>query len=174
MDRDAPFHQSFGRWNIIRHKLFTPGVPELFSQDKFHSLLNKSTLEILAIIFGIYIVAVALFAVAYRLISTYFGCNLDVNNMVEAYFFSLETMTTVGYGTRDQFFGGCYTVLAVTVSQACFGLLLDAILIGVLFTRLSRPSTRASTVVFSDFAVIRRVRGEFFFMFQVNHHKWIL
>ncbi len=174
MDRDAPFHQSFGRWNIKRNRLSTPGVPELFSQDKFHSLLNKSTSEIVGFIFGLYIVAVALFAVAYRLISTYFDCNLAIESMIEVYFFSLETMTTVGYGTKDQFFGGCYSVLAVTVTQACFGLLLDAILIGVLFTRLARPSTRASTIVFSDFAVIRRVRGEFYFMFQVKQHWWIL
>ncbi len=168
MDRDAPFHQSYGRWNIKRRMLSTYGVPELFSQDRFHSLLNKSTLEILALIFGLYIVSVALFAIAYRLISNFLDCNLDISNMVQAYFFSLETMTTVGYGTKDQFFGGCYSVLIITIAQACFGLLLDAILIGVLFTRLSRPSTRASTVVFSDFAVIRRVRGEFYFMFQVK------
>ncbi len=171
MDRDAPFHQSFGRWNIKRIRLSTPGIPELFSQDRFHSLLNKSTTEIVGVIFGLYIIAVALFAGAYRLISSFYDCNLDVENMVDAYFFSLETMTTVGYGTKDQFFGGCYSVLAVTVTQACFGILLDAILIGVLFTRLSRPSTRASTIVFSDFAVIRRVRGEFYFMFQVNQRR---
>ncbi len=168
MDRDAPYHQSYGRWTIKRRMLSASGVPELFSQDRFHSLLNKSTLEVLALIFGLYIVSVALFAIAYRLISRFLDCNLDISNMVEGYFFSLETMTTVGYGTKDQFFGGCYSVLTITVAQACFGLLLDAILIGVLFTRLSRPSTRASTVVFSDFSVIRRVRGEFYFMFQVR------
>jgi hypothetical protein len=34
--------------------------------------------------------------------------------------------------------------------------------------RLARPQTRASTVVFSNKAVLRRIRGEYYFMFQVR------
>ena len=78
--------------------------------------------------------------------------------------FSLETMTTVGYGTNDYLFGRCWIMLPMLSLQACIGLLIDAFLIGILFARLSRPQTRANTVVFTKNAVIRRVRGESYFM----------
>jgi hypothetical protein len=127
-----------------------------------------ATGKVVLLIFVVYILAVSLFAFFYFLMSRHQECNLGINDMGQAYFFSLETMTTVGYGTQDVFFGGCWTVMIVISVQACCSLLLDAALIGMIFARLSRPQTRASTVVFSNFAVIRRIRGEFFFMFQVG------
>jgi len=44
----------------------------------------------------------------------------------------------------------------------------DAVAIGVIFQRLSRVQKRARTIVFSDKAVIRRIRGRLFFMFQLS------
>jgi hypothetical protein len=41
-------------------------------------------------------------------------------------------------------------------------------MIGVIFTRLSRGQTRATSIVFSDKAIIRRIRGSMYFMFQVR------
>lgn len=92
------------------------------------------------------------------------GCALELVSMREAFLFSLETMSTVGYGTNDYLFDHCWSMLPVLFLQASIGLLIDAFLIGILFVRLSRPQTRASTVVFSNHAVIRRVRGEAYFM----------
>lgn len=111
-----------------------------------------------------YLAIVMVFAFVYRTISEYLGCNLQLTSLREAYLFSLETMTTVGYGTNDYLFGHCWIMLPMLSSQACIGLLIDAFLIGILFARLSRPQTRASTVIFSKHAVIRRVRGEAYFM----------
>lgn len=105
------------------------------------------------------------FAVVYWLISH--GeqpCNLGLRDLRASYLFSLETMTTVGYGTSDYLFGECWIMLPVLTAQAFCSLLMDAFLFGTLFLRLSRPQTRASTVVFSKNAVIRRVRGEAYFM----------
>lgn len=104
------------------------------------------------------------FAIIYTTISATLGCNLQLTSIREGFLFSLETMTTVGYGTNDYLFGSCWVMLPMLSLQACIGLLIDAFLIGVLFARLSRPQTRAATVVFSKNAVIRRVRGEAYFM----------
>lgn len=105
-----------------------------------------------------------IFALVYKMISAYLGCHLELTSFRESFLFSLETMSTVGYGTSDYLFDGCWIMLPVLSLQACMGLLIDAFLIGILFARLSRPQTRASTVVFTKHAVIRRVRGESYFM----------
>jgi hypothetical protein len=41
----------------------------------------------------------------------------------------------VGYGAPDVFFGRCWSVMFVITCQACCGLLIDALLIGLLFAR---------------------------------------
>jgi hypothetical protein len=47
-------------------------------------------------------------------------------------------------------------------------LVADAVTIGVIYSRLSRPTTRASTILFSDKAVARVSEdGRVFLMFQL-------
>jgi len=111
-----------------------------------------------------YLSLVFVFALIYTIISATMGCNLGLSGIRDGFLFSLETMTTVGYGTHDYLFGTCWIMVPMLSLQACTGLLIDAFLIGVLFARLSRPQTRANTVVFTKNAVIRRVRGEAYFM----------
>jgi hypothetical protein len=38
---------------------------------------------------------------------------------------------------------------------------------GLIFTRISRPTKRARTLIFSNHAIIRRVNGKLYFMFQL-------
>lgn len=167
MNRDSYFFQSMGKWNIER-SANVDGVQQLYDNDRFHTLLNMATWKVLLLLFGLYIFIVTSFAFTYLLIALLDGCNMGIVDIREAYYFSLETMTTVGYGTPDIYFGRCWSVMIVITMQACCGLLIDACLIGLLFARLSRPQTRASTVVFSNHAVLRRIRGEYYLMFQVG------
>ncbi|CAM9659452.1 unnamed protein product, partial [Ectocarpus fasciculatus] len=167
VDREGHFHQSIGRWNIRRLKT-QADLQKLIGLDPFHSFLNQSTLKIILLIIALYLSLVLLFAIVYTTISMTLGCNLQLTSIREGFLFSLETMTTVGYGTHDYLFGTCWVMLPMLSLQACIGLLIDAFLIGILFARLSRPQTRANTVVFTKNAVIRRVRGESYFMFQVG------
>ena len=53
-------------------------------------------------------------------------------------------------------------------SLTLIGVLADAVFMGLVFTRIQRGQTRATTVVFSDWAVVRRVRGRLRFMFQAG------
>ena len=53
------------------------------------------------------------------------------------------------------------------VRQAVCGILLDAVIIGIFYTRLSRPSLRASTILFSDKAVVQTIEGKAYLLFQV-------
>lgn len=56
--------------------------------------------------------------------------------------------------------------MLVLYSQSLVGVLLDALAIGIIFQRFSRAQARANTIVLSTTAVVRRIRGELYFMFQ--------
>ena len=87
------------------------------------------------------------------------GCGMDITNVMEAYYFSLSTMTTLGYGVSDYYFGDCWAPLVFITLQVFISITFDAVAIGVIFQRLSRVQKRARTIVFSDKAIIRRIRG---------------
>ena len=57
--------------------------------------------------------------------------------------------------------------MAVLTLQMLVRLCSDAVTVGVIYSRLARPTTRASTILFSSCAVIRRIRGKLYFMFQL-------
>eukprot|EP01035_Chromulina_nebulosa_P018187 gene18187-23846_t len=76
-------------------------------------------------------------------------------------------MATIGYGTKDVFFGDCYMPTIVLTLQVCSKLAADGTAIGIIYSRLSRPSSRASTVLFTNNSVIRRIRGKLYLMFQI-------
>lgn len=191
LDRSAGYHQSRGEWRIHRK------VPDKFHvywfQDIFHTIMNLPTWRIFAIMFVVYLGIVISFAVLYLLIAkvnmyvvnipmngssdeastggdssvTKSYCGMDIDNFSEAMFFSLSTMTTIGYGVSDYYFGDCWTPFFGVFLQVFTALTFNAIAIGVIFQRLSRGQNRATTVVFSDKAIIRRIKGKLYFMFQL-------
>ncbi|CAM9298154.1 unnamed protein product [Discosporangium mesarthrocarpum] len=117
MDRDGPFYQSTGRWNIRRIKNHQ-GIKDLIGKDFFHTLVNQDTSKIIMGMIALYLFIVGVFGVIYLLISTTMGCNLHLTTLREAYIFSLETMSTVGYGTDDYLFGSCWIMVPVLSAQA--------------------------------------------------------
>ena len=70
--------------------------------------------------------------------------------------FFIETETTIGYGRRsitDQ----CPEAILLLVMQCLMGTLIDAIMVGCIFIKLSKPNNRTDTLIFSDSAVIAQV-----------------
>jgi len=94
-------------------------------------------------------------------------CGMDINNHMEALYFSLSTMATIGYGTSDYYFGECWTPFILVLLQVFSALIFSSLAIGLLFQRMSRGQKRGRTIVFSDVAVIRKVRGRWYWMFRV-------
>ena len=88
---------------------------------------------------------------------------MGIETYMEAFLFSLESMATVGYGTQDIFFDDCVLPMLVLTAQMLIRIVCDAGTIGIIYARLARPTTRASTILFSNHAVIRRVRGKLYF-----------
>ena len=195
LDRTGYFHQSTGEWHIRRKGgawLYAP----FYWDDWFHSLLNAPTRRIFACLFVLYVSTIWIFAMIFLLISRYDkddpsgppskdddsfnsvddpgnhkssgACGMDFDNKLEAFYFSMSTMTTIGYGVWDYYFGDCYAPMIAICVQAFISITFDAVAIGLIFQRLSRVQKRARTIVFSNKGVIRRIRGRLYFMFQVS------
>lgn len=97
--RDAAFNQSKGRMNIkklIKHADWA----QLYADDLFHSMIDAPTSRTLLLLFVSYLSIVFFYAVLYLFVGEVYDCNLEIYNFVEAFFFSLETMATIGYGNE--------------------------------------------------------------------------
>lgn len=196
LDRDAAFFQSRGRWGVQHISttearwIHQPGeqsrrqtLTRRFWNDWFYDLAYQKTFVLMAILFLIYAGLVASFAMVYLLLSvsgkkiivdpdtgsttTEMFCHLDIHNHMEALYFSLSTMTTIGYGVSDYYFGSCWLPFVLVLTQACCAIIFDAIAIGLLFHRISRGQKRGKTILFSDKAPIRRVQGVPYLYFRL-------
>ena len=65
-------------------------------------------------------------------------CNVETTTYDKAYIFSLEVVMTIGFGTKDIFFGGCKLPLIVLTLHSCLSLILQACIMGVMYQRISR------------------------------------
>jgi len=83
----------------------------------------------------------------------------------EAYFFSTETFTTVGYGRVNPTGDGANIVAAI---EAMTGFLSFALATGLIFGRFSRPK---SFLVFSDYALISPYKDGTALMFRFAPYK---
>ena len=146
----------------------------------YHSLAYTPTLYLMIILFVCYAATIVVFAMIYLGVSRLGGrdggpngshssfCGLDISTITEALYFSLSTMTTIGYGVSDYYFGDCWTPFILVLCQVFCAITYDAVAIGLLFTRMSRGQKRGRTIIFSDVACIRRVRGKHFLCFRVG------
>ncbi len=83
----------------------------------------------------------------------------------EAYFFSAETFTTVGYGRVNPVGDGANVIAAI---EAMSGFLSFALATGLIFGRFSRPK---SFLLFSDFALISPYKEGTALMFRFAPYK---
>lgn len=119
------------------------------------------------ILLSTYVVAIAVFGGLYVAVDE--ECKMDIDTYQKGFYFSLETMVTIGYGAQggDVFFNECWSPLFIILGQSLMGIVLDSLIIGILFARISRGQSRANTVIFSHKACIRRIRGHLYLMFQI-------
>eukprot|EP00794_Sanderia_malayensis_P009108 gene9108-10081_t len=94
-------------------------------------------------------------------------CFQGVNSWATAFLYSVETQQTIGYGTRA-LNSKCPEATILLICQTVIGMLLDAILLGLVFAKLARPNKRTSTVLFSENACISKRDGKYCLLFQVS------
>lgn len=118
-------------------------------RDTYHFLMTIPMALLLALLTITYLAANAVFALLYLS----FSGSIDharPGSFADAYFFSVQTMATIGYGELlPHGLAGNLIATAETV----FGMLTVALSAGIVFARVSRPTAR---VMFSEVAVITR------------------
>merc|ERR1712179_343216 len=85
-------------------------------------------------------------------------CIDHVTDFASSFLFSLETQHTIGYGSR-QTTTECPLAMIVVSVQAVVGCILQAFLVGLIFSKLSKPGNRSRTIIFSKQAVISLKNG---------------
>ena len=183
LQRDAPFFQSSGRMYMHRSGISGAALARLAFMDLFHVALS---MPLWLIMFGVvvsYTLVMIIFAGIYMGLD-HEGVECGVAppgrapSFYQAFAFSMETFTTIGYGIPNSGMGffdddaGCGGVLVAVYFQAMAFILMNAAAIGVLFARISSANNRANQIIFSNKAVIRCVRHRFYFMFQVGEASY--
>lgn len=139
------------------------------SFDTFHWLINLNWLTFSSLVVGFYIVINTLFAFIYFSIGVEkFGgipvkCSLD--NFLNLFFFSAQTLTTVGYGHIYPISSGASSIAAI---ESMLGLMGFAIITGLLYGRFSKPN---AYLQYSDTAVVAPYHDSTGFMFRIANKK---
>ncbi len=132
--------------------------------DFYHQLLTVSWPWFFVELAAAFIVVNLAFAFLY-LLDRGGIANARPGSFADAFFFSVQTLGTLGYGVMAP--KTLYTNLLVTV-ESFSGILTIALFTGIIFARFSRPFAR---VVFSNVAVVAPFDGVPTLMFRVANQR---
>jgi inward rectifier potassium channel len=149
------------------------GLNNRIFSDLFHTLLGASWARLILLVAGFLLVANLLFAFAFfidplSVANVHGGGGLEAysfSSLVDDFFFSVQTMATVGYGRMwpSDTYGNI-----VASFEAFFGLISFAMASALLFTRLARPTAK---VLFSKVAVMTVRNGRPCLMFRLANAR---
>ena len=145
------------------------GFSALSYLNGYHAMLTMTWPKFLGIVTMVYVGMNALFAALYLLCGA--GGLGGVGDgelggpVLRAFFFSVETFATIGYGS---IFPATQAANWVMTLESIVGLLSAALLTGLMFARFARPT---AALLFSDKAVIAPYQGKSGFMFRVTNAR---
>jgi inward rectifier potassium channel len=153
-----------GTFNVRR-----VGMPAFRSYELYHSLITMGGFRFLGLLFLGFLITNALFA------AVYMGIGMDhfvrtggagrLDRLLDAFFFSAQTLTTVGYGHISP---NSHLVSAVAAFESLLGLLSFALATGLLYGRFSRPHAQ---IRFSEQGLVAPYRGNTGFMFRFVNRR---
>ena len=153
-----------GRLNVKRE-----GLGGFRNFDIYHWLINVNKLQLALVILLGYIMINMLFAGIYFMIGpeNFGGINMSTktSQFMDLFFFSAQTVTTLGYGHIYPIGNGASIAAA---AESLLGLLSFAIATGVLFGRFSRPQAH---LLYSKQILIAPYKNITGLMFRVANKK---
>jgi inward rectifier potassium channel len=175
-NRDLGFGSVVGGANELRllnrDGSFNPrreGLSWIKGLHAYHFFLTISWPRFLLLVTGGYFVANVLFALAYLACGpAAIGGNAPDSfggAFGRAFFFSVETLGTIGYGNVQPVGVAANSLVAV---ESLVGLMMLALGTGILFARFSRP---IANLLFSDCAVVAPYLGITGFMFRLANAR---
>ncbi|NXT01289.1 KCNJ5 protein, partial [Jacana jacana] len=105
--------------------------------------------------------------VAHRGDPAWRACIQNVDGFVSALLFSVESQRTIGYGAR-MVTADCAEGVILLMAQSIVGSMIDALMVGCMFVKISRPKKRAQTLIFSKNCVISTRDEQLCLMFRVG------
>jgi inward rectifier potassium channel len=133
-------------------------------RDAYHYLLDASWLKLIVILIGLYLTANTLFAIAY-LAQPGSIENARPGSFADTFFFSVQTMATIGYGKLLPNTAYANLLVVLETSTGIIGL---AMLTGLIFAKFSRPTAR---VLFSERAIVTIRDGMPCLMFRMANSR---
>jgi inward rectifier potassium channel len=149
-----------GTFNVVKK-----GLPFFERFSFYHYLVSISWTSFVLFILASYFVVNLFFAICYYFIGTHELIGIIAQNetehFVEAFFFSVQTLTTIGYG-RISPVGIAASSLASV--EGLIGLIGFAMATGLFYGRFARPLGK---IIYSHNAVIAPYQGQTAFMFRL-------
>jgi inward rectifier potassium channel len=146
-------------YNVIRL-----GSNRSYWSDTYHLLLTIHWVWLIGLICLGYIIINSGFALLYLLGGDCLK-NAVPNSFFDAFFFSVQTMATIGYGS---IYPSTLYANAIVVIEALVGLIVVAMSTGLMFARFARPTSR---ILFSQVAVITTHDGLPTLMFRAANER---
>jgi inward rectifier potassium channel len=149
-----------GSFNVVRH-----GLSVLTSLSAYHWLVTMSWTRFVGLLGGSMLIWNGLFAALFLAcgpgaLVVPEGARVD-HPWLSAYFFSVQTFATIGYG---QIAPAGVAANLVVVLESFLSVVFITLVTGLVFARFSRPTAR---VMFSDRAVVAPYQGGRAFMFRL-------
>jgi len=148
-----------GKYRLIQH-----GVAQFNWSDLSHWVLTISWGQFLGLIGTVYIAINAIFASAY-LVDPGGIAGARPGSFSDAFFFSVQTMSTIGYGAMNP--QSTYVNIMVAI-EVLVGMLWMAMATGLMLSRFMLPTAR---VLFSKVAVICAYQGVPTLMFRAANQR---
>jgi inward rectifier potassium channel len=146
-------------------KVLAVGLRRAPIDDLYHSLITWSWTRLFATMGAAYVSVIAAFALAYLALGPDAIEHARLESFEDAFFFSFQTMATIGYGHMLP--KGTAANL-VSVVQVMIGLAGTAVSTGLVFAKFARPTAR---VLFSATAVVTTFDGQRCLLFRVANER---
>lgn len=98
---------------------------------------------------------------------TWSPCIVNVNSFSAALLFSIETQSTLGFGSRI-ISVECPGAIVIFCIQLIFGVVVECLIVGMVFAKLSRPAKRSQTIMYSKYATVCLREGQMCLTFRVG------
>ena len=139
------------------------GGERLGIREAYHAILTMPWWAALGVIVVGYLALNAVFALVYLLTGGI--TNAEPGSFIDAFFFSVQTMGTIGYGAM---YPATRLANAAVVAESVIGLVVTALATGIVFMRFSLQPTK---VVFSKFIAYSPMNGVPTLMIRVGNER---
>jgi inward rectifier potassium channel len=160
MLRRLPRHTE-GSGTLMLEKV---GVSEFDLNDPYHLALTLTWPQFFLGLLVLYLAINLLFALLYFAAPGSVS-NLPAGSLLNAFFFSIETLATVGYGNMAPI--TTYSHIVSTI-EIVVGMLLTATMTGLVFVRFSKPRAK---IIFATKAVVTRSGGRTRLMIRIGNGR---